>query len=463
MHSSHPIHRALVTFSNSTTGEIRVKIPALLGADSEVAISYIGRKAPWAVPTVGDQIVVTSDDANLTNVFWVQTDNAYATTVAYATSATTSASSTYTNAENIKATPTAYGTVYGQTNPFLPFLYTGAVSGYTATWSEGGGFGTVTYNAPLTTVFPDAVSEDFAVGRNFTINGPYPGFYGGGLLTSSTTNSITISLSYSSGAPYSGTADNSTLYVLALGVGNISLGKEALSNWTSATSGDGQHIAIGINAHSKTIGGANNIAIGTEAMYSPYAAAKQLTRCTAIGYYAGNSFVTSSSNKMAINHSGVNMTNGEAVIGNGDGTLSLHLRPYGVVSTPNQSYANYQIGSNLSYNNSAQNVTVPFNYLITNTNSTFSTSTGRLTAAYSGTYLVNCGLYASTDVVQLWGVINGVRDRTFQLGPGVNLAGTGIFKLTAGDTFGVAGWFSGGSTTIFVSNEHTYLKIRYLG
>jgi phage baseplate assembly protein gpV len=73
MHSSHPIHRALVTFSNSTTGEIRVKIPALLGADSEVAISYIGRKAPWVVPTVGDQIVVTSDDTNLTNVFWMPT------------------------------------------------------------------------------------------------------------------------------------------------------------------------------------------------------------------------------------------------------------------------------------------------------------------------------------------------------------------------------------------------------
>jgi phage baseplate assembly protein gpV len=74
MHSSHPIYRALVTYSSSTTGEIRVKIPALLGADSEVAISYIGRKSPWIVPTVGDQIVVTSDDTNLTNVFWLQTD-----------------------------------------------------------------------------------------------------------------------------------------------------------------------------------------------------------------------------------------------------------------------------------------------------------------------------------------------------------------------------------------------------
>ena len=74
MHSSHPIHRALVTFSNATTGEVRVKIPTILGIDSEVALSYIGRKTPWVVPTVGDQIVVTSDDANLTNVFWVQTD-----------------------------------------------------------------------------------------------------------------------------------------------------------------------------------------------------------------------------------------------------------------------------------------------------------------------------------------------------------------------------------------------------
>ena len=101
MHSAHPIHRALVTFSNSTTGEIRVKIPALLGADSEVAISYIGRKAPWAVPAIGDQIVVTSDDTNLTNVFWLQTDNAYATTAVSAgtaTYATTAGSAT--NATN---------------------------------------------------------------------------------------------------------------------------------------------------------------------------------------------------------------------------------------------------------------------------------------------------------------------------------------------------------------------------
>lgn len=77
MHSQHPIHRALVTYSNAATGEIRVKIPALLGSGSEVSISYIARKAHsgvWSVPTAGDQIVVTSDDTNLTNVFWLRTD-----------------------------------------------------------------------------------------------------------------------------------------------------------------------------------------------------------------------------------------------------------------------------------------------------------------------------------------------------------------------------------------------------
>ena len=74
----HPIHRALVTYSDNTTGEIRIKIPSLLGAGSEVSISYIGRKSRdgvWSVPSIGDQIVVSSDDENMTNVFWLQTES----------------------------------------------------------------------------------------------------------------------------------------------------------------------------------------------------------------------------------------------------------------------------------------------------------------------------------------------------------------------------------------------------
>lgn len=69
--------RALVTYSNSATGEIRVKIPSLLGNASEIFISKVGRQANsgvWAVPDVGSQIVVSYDDQHLTNVFWMQTD-----------------------------------------------------------------------------------------------------------------------------------------------------------------------------------------------------------------------------------------------------------------------------------------------------------------------------------------------------------------------------------------------------
>ena len=68
----NPVYRATVVYSNSTTGEIKVRVPVLAGADSLVPISYIGRYAVdnvWAVPPIGMQVVVTADDANLTNVF----------------------------------------------------------------------------------------------------------------------------------------------------------------------------------------------------------------------------------------------------------------------------------------------------------------------------------------------------------------------------------------------------------
>lgn len=74
----HPsiVHRALVTFVNSSTGEIRVKIPAVTG-QSEVSISYIGRAkqhGAWVVPAVGEQIIVSADDEHMTNVFWLRSD-----------------------------------------------------------------------------------------------------------------------------------------------------------------------------------------------------------------------------------------------------------------------------------------------------------------------------------------------------------------------------------------------------
>lgn len=69
------IHRALVTFSDPATGEIRVKVPQILGDKSEVSLSRITREQSgqqWVVPTVGSQILVAADDDNMTNLFWVK-------------------------------------------------------------------------------------------------------------------------------------------------------------------------------------------------------------------------------------------------------------------------------------------------------------------------------------------------------------------------------------------------------
>jgi hypothetical protein len=52
-----------------------VRVPVLAGIDGIIPISYVGRTAyngAWAVPSIGSQIVVTADDTNLTNVFWLQ-------------------------------------------------------------------------------------------------------------------------------------------------------------------------------------------------------------------------------------------------------------------------------------------------------------------------------------------------------------------------------------------------------
>jgi len=69
-------HRAIVTYANDNSGEIRVRIPAVLGS-SEITISLIGRSPDfngWSVPEVGDQIIVGTDDNTFTNVYWIQND-----------------------------------------------------------------------------------------------------------------------------------------------------------------------------------------------------------------------------------------------------------------------------------------------------------------------------------------------------------------------------------------------------
>ena len=70
-------HRAVVTYSDSQTGEIRVNVPALFSR-YELTISFFGRSpstsGEWSVPPVGGQILVGTDDQTFTNVFWIQSD-----------------------------------------------------------------------------------------------------------------------------------------------------------------------------------------------------------------------------------------------------------------------------------------------------------------------------------------------------------------------------------------------------
>lgn len=70
-----PTFRATVVYANSESGEIRVRIPSIGGLDDTVPISFIGRtkyNGVWPVPAIGSQIVVTTSDDYLYNVYWVQ-------------------------------------------------------------------------------------------------------------------------------------------------------------------------------------------------------------------------------------------------------------------------------------------------------------------------------------------------------------------------------------------------------
>lgn len=66
------IYRALVTSASSTTGDIRVKIPSILGDGVTIGVSSIGRESiggVWPVPDVGDQVLVAIEDDRFSNVF----------------------------------------------------------------------------------------------------------------------------------------------------------------------------------------------------------------------------------------------------------------------------------------------------------------------------------------------------------------------------------------------------------
>ena len=72
------IHRAVVQYSSTTTGEIHVIIPTVTGLDTSIPVSYFGREAhpfenDWVVPNVGASIIVCREDEDYTSVFWINT------------------------------------------------------------------------------------------------------------------------------------------------------------------------------------------------------------------------------------------------------------------------------------------------------------------------------------------------------------------------------------------------------
>ena len=127
--------------------------------------------------------------------------------------------------------------------------------------------------------------------------------------------------------------------------------------------------------------------------------------------------------------------------------------------------------SALPYNNSAQNVPVVFNSVSYNIGNHYNSSTGLFTAPYAGDYYFTAGLYnsAGANTSQIWVVKNGARGHTFVLSnaaPGYaesNMAGGGIIRLAASDTFGIAGWYDAQTVSITDNFYHTFFNVRYIG
>lgn len=72
MSTSSLINRAIVSYSDQSTGVIKVRIPSKFEPSVVLDVSFIGRKkinGVWPVPAIGEQVVVTTDNSDYTNVF----------------------------------------------------------------------------------------------------------------------------------------------------------------------------------------------------------------------------------------------------------------------------------------------------------------------------------------------------------------------------------------------------------
>jgi len=74
MYEGMKTYRALVTYSSAATGDVLVKIPSILGSESILPISFIGRSkagSVWKVPEIGQQVLVAVEDDRFSNVYIV--------------------------------------------------------------------------------------------------------------------------------------------------------------------------------------------------------------------------------------------------------------------------------------------------------------------------------------------------------------------------------------------------------
>jgi microcystin-dependent protein len=74
MYEGMNLYRAVVSYVSATTGDINVRIPAILGPTEVLPVSKIGRAAvngTWEVPLLGSQVVVAIEDDRFSNVYMV--------------------------------------------------------------------------------------------------------------------------------------------------------------------------------------------------------------------------------------------------------------------------------------------------------------------------------------------------------------------------------------------------------
>ena len=74
MYDGMNLYRAVVSYSSAATGDIQVRIPAVLGNNEVISVSKIGRgdiDGVWQVPIVGSQVVVAVEDDRFSNIYMV--------------------------------------------------------------------------------------------------------------------------------------------------------------------------------------------------------------------------------------------------------------------------------------------------------------------------------------------------------------------------------------------------------